>query len=431
MYRPSPFRAGNIQKLAYGGVDGDTDNAEIKPLLDSDDSDKPVSTDGVKVEVEEKSTWASKWGPCTGHNLMMAGIFLVLLTGLIIAATFRARNIKKHKKIAELLRDNVFNKDLPEYSIVRSPKMNRYRILLIVPCLAIAAIITYYTLWKTGRLGDDCSYNWLHGFVLGPILLLMSVLIIVKNLKDYKKLQKGLDSIKKRINAFETFVKNNLYRYNYNTAANRLGRRGGSTSSPEKMYKALSKGKSVDSSINRAVRAALNKDDYLTKTMADHELNLQQIMYTLSLYQFMMDDKVEKNKVKALFSLSGVYSGSFRIADHMRAYTLTNMGNMQYIDNVAIYINRYSKIRMNNASMRALKMKVAKQLHNTSARAAGIKAYKGWDNLKKLDNDYLGIYILSIIVAPFALILFVLGYVLYLQFKNWRANKKAVTMTSP
>lgn len=418
MYRESPFRAGNIQKLMYGGA--------------NDDKPEPISTEDVNVGFIEKGndTWTSKWGPCTGHSLMMVGVVVLLLIGLTVAAIIRDRNIARHKKIASLRRDNVFNKDLPEFSIVRSPKMNKYMVLLIVPILSILAICTYYGLLMTGKLGD-CSYSKIFASVFG-VILVTSILMIASQVFAYKKSQKGLGGLKKRVNDFETFVNNNLYKYNYNTAANRLERIGGSTSSPEAMYnelsKALSNHNTVNKNVRNAVKAALDTDKYLTTTMPDHELNLQNIMYTLSLYQFMMDDKVDKNKVNALFSLRGVYSGSFRIADHMRAYTLTNMGKMEYIDNVANYINKYSTIRMGSDSMRTLKMKVAKQLHNTSARAAGIKAYKGWDNLKRLDNDYLGIYILGILIVPIILMFYILGYVAYIYYKKWSANRKAAAM---
>jgi uncharacterized membrane protein len=365
MYRPSPFRAGNIQKLAYGGAgDGDGDKpagVDNEPLLNPTE-DTPLGTEGI---VLERKTWATKWGPCTGHNLIMAGIILVLLIGFLVVVIIRARNIKKHDEVAKLQKDNVFNYNLPEFSIVRSSKMNRYMVLLIVPIISIIAIGVYYALWIMGKLGSDCSYSWLYLYVLGPVLLLMSVLVIVNNVKAYKRARKGLDNIQKRVVAFEKFVKDNIYKYNYNTAANRIERPGVSTNSPQKMYEALPKGTTVDDAINDAVKAALNKEIYLTKNLNDHKLNVTRIMYTLSLYQFMMDDKVEKKRVDALFSLSGVYPRTFTSADCMRTYTHTNIGNMQYIDNVAKYITKYSAIKLDTVSMRELKMKVAKLLHKS------------------------------------------------------------------
>lgn len=425
MYNPSPFRAGNIQKLMYGGandvdstdsIDEDKAEPETESLLSSEEDD---SGDLQYIILKDETVTTSKLtiSPCTRHNLMMVSVVVLLLIGLTVAAIIRDRNIARHKKIASLRRDNVFNRDLPEFSIVRSPKMNKYMVLLIIPIVSILVIASYYGMRMTGKLGD-CSYSWLHTYGLGPFLLLISALVIYNKVKTYKQSQKDLGSIKKRVDAMEKFTKDNLYNYNYNTSANRLRRRGVSTASPEQMYRALSKGRTVDDAIHDAVKAALDNRFYLTTRMDDHKLNLQHIIYTLSLYQFMMDDKVGKKQVKALFSLTGIYA-HVRIAEHMRTYTRVNMGDMRYIDNVATYVNRYSTIRMDSASMRTLKRKVAEQLHKTSEMAAAIRADKGWRILKRLDNDYLELYIISILMVPLTLMVIGLGFVVYKQYKKW------------
>lgn len=422
MYRHSPFRAGYIQKIAYGGTEPDVPVDLDQPLIDpKNKSDQETGTETVGNKIKK----------CKYQLIIIGVIYAVLLIGVAVVASMRSKHISKHTNIAKKEKENIINTDLPEYDIVRSKNINPYLTLLAIPIVCIISVIILYILWFLGKLDKECKYEALCFYILAPLLLIFSFIILGHNVKEYRKAKKKLNKIRSNIDSFENFVKSNLYKKNLNTSNKRLKKTDGSTISPAQMYSSITRdlkaNKTVDTIVENAVKKALNKKFYLTTRMDDHKKNVQNIIYTLCILQFLLDDKIDKKSVHKLFiTLNTTLTNknqSFRIADSMRTYVRPNLGNQNYIDNVVSYIQKYSTIKMDRASMKELVRQVVSQLSETSTRVTKINAHQGWGVVKKLDNEYFNIYISALVAVPAIAVFILLGMLAYKKYMNRDRSK--------
>ena len=331
----------------------------------------------------------------TVSNYIIVTIYGLIITWITFTTSYYYKNIYQKRKANNTEPQNRYNKDLPEYEIARtSNRLINIRsglfqtVLLPILIFVLTVIVIIISQIRGSPIYKRVTHIW-------GIAIISSVTAIVYTTVYISEMRK-IKQISLNISKFENFVYERFYRTDL-----------------EFLNKLYNEGKSpdnVDSIITEAAKAAI-----LNKTIDIS--NTHKILYTLSMYKFLMGDidtnNIYRTESLELFNTKKINipgkSRIFRVADYMRAEKTAETDKIN-VDDLFATMNTYQKL----VSQKTVIKDVKNDLDQTRKMAFKIGAKDAWKSFDKM------------LKTVFALVLFTVVFLVYILARGVLAMGKVI-----
>ncbi|QIG60080.1 hypothetical protein [Dishui Lake large algae virus 1] len=383
------------------------EEVKIEKIDDKEDTMFNIIKKGLKLA----------WKIRSGLILIVMFIIGFILSLILLITIHVMRN-----KVDKISSENRYNRDLPEYNVVRSGKLVKvYFIIIGLAALSIALVLFNFSIiyikWDdykemkdeqgTPKINEIKNWNTIYL----AIFIINVILLTVANI-NYKSMQKSLKNIKNRIDNFERYVFSNFYinQEFMNTLYN-------NNKVPD----------DVDAIKNAAIiNAITDGNGSINPSLIDVNgklmyTDLSKAIYTLCMYKFLNED-LENNELTgnnyktdalSLFDirlLSIPNNRVFRVADYMRAEIPIGLNTNRDLENIIHDI----EIKTQTSIPDRIAIKVSDMLDNTRSMALDIGAFNAWPPVRDMFHYTVIVYV-AVILA-----LVIVAFITYLM------NKKTV-----
>ncbi len=365
---------------------------------------RSLGADFVNDYEDSKNIKTDETGSSMIAKYVMISVAGLLFTWISYTALYFYNNIYKNHKLLNISPENRYNKDMPEYPIVRS-SLNIMSInsgltytVLLPPLIILLCIgILLMSMMPTSIFHNKVMHI--------KIVLVLSFIATAVYLPVYITQMKNIKQRAEKIKALEDFVYRNFYidkeflRILYNN--------GRVPSSADSVIKAAAD-KVLLNTNGKINPAILNANQTVNRE------KVLKILYTLNMYKFLnsdlIDDIAQKRMYRTecleLFDIRKIAlpgnSRVFRVADYMRSDVFGNFDNKTNLNVVFEIVN--GDLSMKNPLATSIKNEAEKAMRDTKKKASEINIRLAWDSL------YTILKFVVMVVVIITIIMIILSY---------------------